>query len=81
MNWISNYVRPTINSFFSRREVPDNLWTKCESCGTMLFHRELTDSLQVCTNCGFHMNLRPRDRFAALEKQDRDALLTFLESL
>ena len=66
MNWISNYVRPTINSFFSRREVPDNLWTKCESCGTMLFHRELTDSLQVCTNCGFHMNLRPRDRFAAL---------------
>lgn len=66
MNWISNYVRPTINSFFSRRDVPENLWSKCESCGTMLFHRELTDSLQVCTNCGFHMDLRPRDRFTAL---------------
>jgi acetyl-CoA carboxylase carboxyl transferase subunit beta len=66
MNWISNYVRPTINSFFSRREVPENLWTKCESCGTMLFHRELADSLDVCTNCGFHMNLRPRQRFHSL---------------
>ena len=45
MNWISNYVRPTINSLFSRREVPDNLWTKCKECGTMLFHRELADNL------------------------------------
>ena len=33
MNWITNYVRPTINSLFSRREVPDNLWTKCPECG------------------------------------------------
>ena len=26
MNWISNFVRPKINSLFSRREVPENLW-------------------------------------------------------
>ena len=38
MNWITNYVRPKINSLFSRREVPENLWTKCPECGTMLFH-------------------------------------------
>lgn len=66
MNWISNYVRPTINSLFSRREVPENLWTKCDECGTMLFHRELSDNLQVCTNCGHHMNITPRERFKAL---------------
>jgi acetyl-CoA carboxylase carboxyl transferase subunit beta len=66
MNWISNYVRPTINSLFSRREVPENLWTKCSGCGTMLFHRELTESLNVCTNCGNHMALGARDRFASL---------------
>ncbi|WP_299651934.1 acetyl-CoA carboxylase, carboxyltransferase subunit beta [uncultured Jannaschia sp.] len=66
MNWISNYVRPKINSLFSRREVPENLWTKCDECGTMLFHRELKDNLNVCTNCGHHMHIAPRDRFAAL---------------
>jgi len=66
MNWITNYVRPTINSLFSRREVPENLWSKCPECGTMLFHRELTDNLQVCTNCQHHMAITPRDRFAAL---------------
>ncbi len=66
MNWITNYVRPTINSLFSRRELPENLWVKCPECGTMLFHRELKDNLQVCTSCGHHMPIRPRERFAQL---------------
>jgi len=66
MNWISNYVRPKINSLFSRREVPENLWTKCPECGQMLFHRELAENLNVCVACQHHMGLSPRDRFAAL---------------
>jgi acetyl-CoA carboxylase carboxyl transferase subunit beta len=66
MNWITNYVRPRINSIFSRREVPENLWTKCEECGTMLFHRELSENLNVCTQCGHHMAITPRARFEAL---------------
>ena len=66
MNWISNYVRPRINSIFSRREVPENLWKKCDECGTMLFHRELSDNLNVCTNCDHHMAITPRARFEAL---------------
>lgn len=66
MNWISNYVRPRINSIFSRREVPDNLWTKCPECDTMLFHRELFDNLNVCSNCDHHLHITPRDRFHAL---------------
>ena len=66
MNWITNYVRPTINSLFSRREVPENLWTKCPECGTMLFHRELAENLNVCNNCDHHLSISPRERFEAL---------------
>ncbi|WP_293574661.1 acetyl-CoA carboxylase, carboxyltransferase subunit beta [Phaeobacter sp.] len=66
MNWITNYVRPRINSIFSRREVPENLWHKCSECGTMLFHRELSENLNVCNNCGHHMHISPRARFEAL---------------
>ncbi len=66
MNWISNYVRPTINSLFSRREVPENLWHKCPECGTMLFHRELAENMNVCTSCDHHMHITPRDRFTHL---------------
>jgi len=66
MNWITNYVRPRINSIFSRREVPENLWHKCDECGTMLFHRELAENQNVCTQCDHHMAITPRDRFAHL---------------
>ena len=66
MNWISNYMKPKINSIFSRRETPDNLWTKCKECGAMLFHRELADNLNVCINCDHHMNITPRDRCTSM---------------
>ena len=66
MNWISNYMRPRINSIFSRRKMPENLWTKCDECGTMLFHREMSQNLNVCSNCGHHMNITPRARFSTL---------------
>ncbi len=66
MNWITNYVRPRINSIFSRREVPENLWHKCDECGTMLFHRELAENQNVCTQCDHHMAITPRERFMHL---------------
>jgi acetyl-CoA carboxylase carboxyl transferase subunit beta len=66
MNWISNYVRPKINSLFSRREMPENLWRKCDECGQMIFHRELADSLHVCPACDHHMGITPRERFSTL---------------
>jgi acetyl-CoA carboxylase carboxyl transferase subunit beta len=47
MNWLSDYVRPKINSLFSRREMPENLWRKCDNCGQMIFHRELRDALRL----------------------------------
>lgn len=66
MNWISNYVRPKINSIFSRRETPDNLWTKCPDCGTMLFHRELSEALNTCPSCNHHLHITPRARFESM---------------
>ena len=66
MNWISNYVRPKINSLFSRRDMPENLWTKCDDCGAMLFHRELSEGLNVCPSCNHHMRISPRERFESL---------------
>ena len=66
MNWITNYVRPRINNLLGRRDVPENLWVKCPECGAMLFHRELAENLQVCTECGHHLPITPRARFTAL---------------
>jgi acetyl-CoA carboxylase carboxyl transferase subunit beta len=66
MNWITNYVRPTIDSLLPRRDMPENLWSKCAECGQMIFHRELKDALYVCPNCDHHMGMDPRERFESL---------------
>ncbi len=66
MNWITDYVPPKIKSLFQRRDTPENLWSKCDSCGQMIFHRELTENLSVCPGCNFHMPIAPRARFKAL---------------
>ncbi len=66
MNWITDYVPPKIKSFFQRRDTPENLWTKCDSCGQMIFHRELAENQNVCPGCNFHMPISPRVRFKTL---------------
>ncbi|WP_044561901.1 acetyl-CoA carboxylase, carboxyltransferase subunit beta [Azospirillum sp. B4] len=62
MNWLTNFVRPKIRALVSKKEVPDNLWHKCPSCGAMIFHRDLEENLHVCQHCGFHMRLDPLQR-------------------
>ena len=32
----------------------------------MLFHRELSQNINVCPNCDHHMNISPRDRLKNL---------------
>ena len=67
MNWITNFVRPRIKSMLGVKEQsPDNLWTKCPSCGEMLFHRDLEAAQFVCAHCDFHMKSSPKQRFSWL---------------
>ncbi|MGP1257133.1 MAG: acetyl-CoA carboxylase, carboxyltransferase subunit beta [Kiloniellales bacterium] len=66
MNWISDYVRPRIRSLIAKQDVPENLWEKCDSCGQMIFHRELEANLRVCTNCGHHMRIGAERRLKLL---------------
>ncbi|MBR0654094.1 acetyl-CoA carboxylase, carboxyltransferase subunit beta [Plastoroseomonas arctica] len=58
MNWISEWALPKIKTLFGApREVPENLWHKCEACEQMIFHRDLERALHVCTHCGHHMRI------------------------
>ena len=69
MNWLTNFVLPKIRAVketVAKKEVPENLWTKCGNCGQMLFSRDLEANLHVCNTCGFHLRLAPAQRFAAL---------------
>src|SRR4026209_1743373 len=56
-------------SFRARRnDYPPDLWTKCPTCSTMLFNKQLEKNLRVCATCGHHFRLsaaappgQPRD--------------------
>ena len=64
MSWLTTYVRPKIRNLLGKRDVPDNLWTQCESCNQMIFSNDLRKSLNVCPHCGHHMRALVDDRLA-----------------
>ena len=54
-------------SFRARRDVyPPDLWTKCPTCSTMLFNKQLEKNLRVCTTCGHHFRLSAEARLGHL---------------
>jgi len=66
MNWISSVVRPKISSFWTKRDVPKNLWIKCPETGEMVFHRDLEQNDWVVPGSGFHMRMPVDRRLASL---------------
>ncbi len=58
---MSNFEKPQYSPKSSirtkKKEIPEGLWTKCPSCGDVLFNKELETNLMVCAKCSHHMTL------------------------
>ncbi|MFT7620634.1 MAG: acetyl-CoA carboxylase carboxyl transferase subunit beta [Planctomycetota bacterium] len=50
------------NRFRRKKDMPGGLWIKCPSCETMLFKKELTRNLRVCTECDHHFSVTGNQR-------------------
>ena len=48
--------------FSKKRDMPGGLWLKCESCGEVIFRKDLEDSDRVCPECSFHFTVPGKDR-------------------
>ncbi len=46
----------------SKRDIPAGLWTKCESCGQLIYNKALEENLRVCPKCDFHFSLTAAQR-------------------
>jgi acetyl-CoA carboxylase carboxyl transferase subunit beta len=54
-------------SFRPRRDdYPADLWTKCPSCGDMLFNKQLEKADRICPNCDHHFRLSAEARLRML---------------
>lgn len=45
-----------------RKVKTEGVFTKCLECDSPLYKREVRESLQVCTHCGYHFRLPARER-------------------
>jgi acetyl-CoA carboxylase carboxyl transferase subunit beta len=52
--------------FTKKKDMPGGLWLKCESCGEVIYRKELEEKGRLCPACGFHFTLPGRDRIAML---------------
>jgi len=55
MDWFKRKkeaLKPT-----DKKELPDGLWVKCDSCGEIIYKKELEKKLYVCPKCDFHFRI------------------------
>ncbi len=52
--------------FTKKKDMPGGLWLKCESCGDVIFRKELEEKARVCPACGFHFTVPGGERIAML---------------
>jgi acetyl-CoA carboxylase carboxyl transferase subunit beta len=61
-----------------KRNIPEGLWQKCESCGEIIYGKKLDQYLWVCPTCNFHFRIPYRSYIAlllddgALEEHDNN---------
>lgn len=63
MNWFKKLLPSRIRTGTSTKKgVPEGLWSKCDSCNSILYRTELERNLDVCPKCDYHMRLNARKR-------------------
>jgi acetyl-CoA carboxylase carboxyl transferase subunit beta len=68
MSWFAR-KNPKINEQSAdeeKRVKTEGIFIKCLECDNALYKRELKESLQVCTHCGYHFRFNARERLDTL---------------
>jgi acetyl-CoA carboxylase carboxyl transferase subunit beta len=65
--WFRKKQKPAASQGEERAvRVPEGLWTKCESCGQIMFSQTVAENGQVCPKCNYHFRISARERLEAL---------------
>ncbi|MCQ8233283.1 acetyl-CoA carboxylase, carboxyltransferase subunit beta [Pectobacterium carotovorum] len=80
MSWIERILNKSNITPTRKANIPEGVWTKCDSCGQVLYRAELERNLGVCPKCDHHMRLSARARLQAfLDKENTVELGSELE--
>lgn len=61
--------KESISSDSQKKDTPEGLWTKCESCGEIVHKKVLQQNLWVCAKCNFHFRIGSKEYFSILLDQ------------
>ncbi|MEX1257309.1 MAG: acetyl-CoA carboxylase, carboxyltransferase subunit beta [Gemmatimonadota bacterium] len=57
MAWFRKEKKPLTAE--TRRDLPADLFDKCDGCGEILYREKLAQNLHVCPKCGYHFRVGP----------------------
>lgn len=69
MNWFEKLIPSRITTS-DKKQLPDGLWSKCDSCDATIYTAELEANQRVCPKCSHHMRITARERLTALLDKD-----------
>lgn len=69
MSWIERILNKSNITQTRKASIPEGVWTKCDSCGQVLYRAELERNLEVCPKCDHHMRMSARARLHMLWMQ------------
>lgn len=55
MDWFRRVKKSLLSN--EKKQVPDNLWVKCDGCEEIIYKKELSKNLHVCYKCGYHFRI------------------------
>ncbi len=55
MEWLKKFKSGI--EWGKKKETPDNLWVKCDTCKEILFRKQLERQMWVCPNCSHHFRV------------------------
>jgi acetyl-CoA carboxylase carboxyl transferase subunit beta len=65
--WFRQKKKPEVQDGEERSvKVPAGLWSKCESCGQVLFSQTVEENNNVCPKCDYHFRISARQRLQML---------------
>ncbi len=62
MSWIERILKKRNITQAHKTNIPEGVWTKCDSCSQVLYRAELQKNLEVCPKCDHHMRITSRVR-------------------
>jgi acetyl-CoA carboxylase carboxyl transferase subunit beta len=58
--------KENISADSQKKDTPEGMWMKCESCGEIIHKKTLEQNLWTCTKCNFHFRIGSKDYFSFL---------------